>query len=64
MVRHLAFKNLFKMKSKILYLEVFIAGKDDKTIIIREQKETNQPPVAVAVCCDGVELGKFIDDYE
>lgn len=52
------------MKSKILYLEVLIAGKDDKTIIVREQKESQQLPVAVAVCCDGVELGKFIDDYE
>lgn len=52
------------MKSKILYLEVLIGAENSKTIVVREQQEPQQPPVAIAVCSDGVELGKFIDDYE
>lgn len=52
------------MKTKVMYLELLIENEADKTIIVREQKEPNQPPVAVAVCSDGVELGKFIDGYE
>lgn len=52
------------MKTKYLYLEVLIEDECDKTIVVREQKETNLPPVAVAVCSGSNELIKFIDEYE